>query len=201
MKKVRGFNRYFDSIQASIKADSQIDLEFLNREKYCNFQFEDWYGSNIALKGKGRKFVLDNLLSIYTNWAHELKQHNLEYYLAIWLYDPRLELSEVVCAIDSKIEYYQQEALLDSSQITDFPSSKFKPFDNQLAKFNWTKKVDLEPTFEWEMNWPKEQYDSLKEYYSHQRFYRAIKKNAYRIIEREGEKIYFRQVGDIWVGQ
>lgn len=201
MKKVRGFNRYFDSIQKSIKVDSQIDLDFLNREKYYNFQFEDWYGSNIALKGKGRKFVLDNLISIYSNWAHELKQHNLEYYLAIWLYDPRLELSEVVCAIDSKIEYYEEEALWKSADISDFPSNKFKPFDNQLANFNWTKKVDLEPTFEWEMNWPKEQYDNLKEYYSDQRFYRDIKKNADRIVEREGEKIYFSEVGDIWVGQ
>lgn len=201
MKKVRGYNRYLNSIQDSIKTDARLDVDFLNREKYSAFQFEDWYGSNIGLKGKGRKFVLENLLRIYDDWENKLKGLNIEYYLAIWLYDPRLELSEIVCGIDSKIDYYSNEAFLTSKKANDFKFEKFKPFSTELNGFNWNRKVDLEPTYEWEMNWPKERYESDKEYSFDQRFYRKLKENAYRIVENEDGKIYFKQVGDVWIGK
>jgi hypothetical protein len=201
MRKIRGYKRYFDSIQDSIMEDSQLDLDFLNQEKYFNFQFEDWYGANIGLKGMGRKFVLENLIRIYNDWNIKLQNLNREYYLAVWLYDPRLELSEIVCGLDSKIDYYENDAFLDSKKTKGFLPSNFKPFDNQLAALNWTRKVDLESTFEWEIEWPREQYDNDKDYFSHQRFYKKLKENAYRIIDNEDGKVYFRQMGDVWIGQ
>ncbi|TYP73661.1 hypothetical protein BD809_105252 [Aquimarina intermedia] len=181
--------------------DSQLDLNFLNEEKYFNFQFEDWYGANIGLKGKGRKFVLENLLRIHNEWDVQLQKLNYEYYLAVWLYDPRLELSEIVCCIDSKIDYYENEVFLESKKTKNFVPDNFRPFEHQLADLSWTRKVDLEATFEWEIEWPKEQYGSNKDYFTHQRFYKKLKENSYRVIENEDGKVYFRLMGDVWIGK
>jgi hypothetical protein len=200
MKKVRGYKRYFKNIQNSFLKDSRLDLNFLNQEKYFNFQFEDKYGPKVGLKGKGRKFVIENLVQIFNDWDVKLKKMDCDYYLAIWLYDPRLELSEIVCAIDSKIEYYKNEAFLISEKTNVFNPYKFNPFANQLVEFNWKRKVDLESTFEWEIGWPIEGYEREKDYYSDQRFYNKLKKNPFHTAENKDGKIYFQNKGDIWIG-
>jgi len=201
MKKVRGYLRYLNGIQESILKDSELDVDYLKEQKYFNFQFEDWYGYNIGIKGKGRKFVLENLIRIYKEWKIKLEELNCEFYLAIWLFDPFIEQSEIVCAIDSKIEYYENEAFLNSNQSEKFISENFKPFNEMLVEFTWIRKVNIEPTYEWEMEWLRERYEFDHEYFTDQRFYKKLKEKPYHVAENDDGKIYFRKIGDVWIGK
>jgi hypothetical protein len=112
-------------MENSISTDSTLDVDFLFKEKYLNFEIEDWYGHNLYIGGKSRKFILENLFKIYHKWHGELIKIDQPFYLAIWLYDPRLLKSEVVCAIDEKISYYEIEVFVESNKPNKISLSQY----------------------------------------------------------------------------
>lgn len=182
-------------------SDSKIDLDFLQKEKYYNYCIQEYYGKDFPIKGELRKSIIDILLKKYFDWKNELDKLERDYYLAIWLYNPRLLKSEVVCAIENKIAYYNNEVFVDSKKNNEFDFDSFKSFENQLGDFSWNRKVDLDFMSEWVIDLPKNQYFSESDYYSSQRFYNKFKKNPYQIYEDNEGKVYSRQMGDIWIGK
>ena len=190
------------SINKSINnSDSKLDIDFLYQEKYCNYEIEEWHGEEFGIKGALRKVIIETLLKTYFEWKIELDKLNKEYYLAIWLYNPRMLKSEIVCAIDEKIDYYENESFLVSEKSTDLDINQFGKLSTELQKVAWNKKVDLDSVHEWEINWPKEQYEIEKEYYKDQRFYKKLIREKFRVIEKDNEKIYFYPEGDLWIGK
>ncbi|SHK19308.1 hypothetical protein SAMN04488028_103317 [Reichenbachiella agariperforans] len=202
MKKLRHSHRIIKQIERSIPEDSTLDLAFLKKESYFNFQIEDWYGDNIGQHKKLRKTIIRELLEIKNSWQQTLNNElNEPYYLAIWLYEPRILKSEVVCAIGDKITYYEDEAFLSSKKPNRIHTNQYGQFENQLNTLKWTRKVDIEPYYEWEMNWPVERYANPKEFYKDQRLYNRIRKMEFHVVEKDEEKIYFNPEGDIWIGK
>ena len=126
---------------------------------------------------------------------------NKPYYLKIWLYEPRISKSQVVCAIDEKIEYYENI----------FEKADFKPNDssltNQLSSdFKWQPKVDEEPYWKSDLLWPIDQYERIEDSYSDRRLLTKLEKGNYKnkeIDSPNGNKdtIYFLPKGKIWVGE
>lgn len=182
-------------------SDFKLDLDFLNQEKYFNYEIEEWYGEEFGIKGKLREIIIETLLKTYFEWKKELDKLNKEYYLAIWLYNPRMLKSEVVCAIDEKIIYYENESFLTSKKKSVFDLNQSGELSTELQKFTWSKKIDLDSVHEWEINWPKEQYKFEKEYYKDQRFYKKLIREKFHVIEKDNEKIYFHPKGDVWIGK
>jgi len=194
-KIIREINRSIND------SDSKLDIDFLNQEKYYNYEIEEWYGEEFGIKGELRKKIIETLLQTYFEWKNELDKLNKEYYLAIWLYNPRMLKSEVVCAIDEKITYYENESFLNAKTDSKLEPNHFGELSTDLQKFSWNKKIDLDPIYEWEINWPKEQYELEKEYYKDQRFYKKIIQERFHVIEKDNEKIYFHPKGDVWIGK
>jgi len=182
-------------------SDSELDIDFLNQEKYYNYAIEEWYGEEFLIKGELRKKIVETLLKTYFEWKKELDKLNKEYYLAIWLYNPRMLKSEIVCAIEEKINYYEKECFLNSNKNNEFDLNQFGKLSAELKKFSWNRKIDLDSVQEWEINFPKEQYESKREYHKNQKFYKRIIQEQFHVIERDNDKVYFYPKGDVWIGK
>ena len=181
--------------------DYKLDKDFLVQEKYYNYQIEEWYGEEFGIKGELRKKIVETLLITYFEWKKELDNLNREYYLAIWLYNPRMLKSEIVCAIDEKISYYEYENFLASNKNKEFDLNQFGKLSTELQQFTWNRKVDLDSVHEWEINCTKDQYILEKEYNKDQKFYKKLIQENFHVIEKNNEKIYFHPKGDIWIGK
>jgi len=194
-KIIRDINRSIND------SDSKLDIDFLNQEKYYNYEIEEWYGEEFGIKGELRKKIIETLLETYFEWKNELDKLNKEYYLAIWLYNPRMLKSEIVCAIGEKVTYYENESFLVSNKNSEFDLNHFGELSTELQKFTWDRKIDLDSVHEWEINFPKEQYEFEKEYNKDQRFYKKLIQEKFHVVEKDNEKIYFHPKGDVWIGK
>ena len=182
-------------------SENKLNIDFLKKEKYYNYEIEEWYGEEFGIKGELRKSIVETLLKIYFEWKIELDKLNKEYYLAIWLYNPRMLKSEIVCAIDEKITYYNNESFLSNNKNPEFDPKQIGELSAKLEEFNWVKKFDLDSVREWEINFPKEQYESEKKYNKDQKFYNKLIREKFHVEEKDNEKIYFHPKGDVWIGK
>ncbi|WP_081212451.1 hypothetical protein [Salegentibacter sediminis] len=194
-KIIRGINKSINN------SDLKLDLDFLKEKKYYNYEIEEWYGEQFKINGELRKLIIRTLLNTYFEWKKELDKLGKDYYLAIWLYNPRMLKSEIVCAIEEKINYYENENFIPSKGDNYLDLNQFGKFSSDLKKFNWEGKIDFDSYEEWEINWSKEQYPDKKEYYKNQRFYKKLIQEEFHVVERNNEKTYFYPKGDIWIGK
>ena len=183
-KKIRGLKRKVVNIQNWINEYLELNVQNLTEHKYeyTKVYVDPW--DNLTLtdsqipepKGKAKKDILNGLEKIYDSWKTKLDKLNKPYYLKIWLYEPRVSKSQVVCAIEEKIEYYENIfGRADFKQ--DSPS-----FTNQLSSdFKWQPKVDEEPYWESELLWPIDQYERIEDSYSDRRLLRKLKKRKLNI--------------------
>ena len=201
-KKTIHSKKIIRQINKSISdSEHKLNIDFLKKEKYYNYEIEEWYGEEFGIKGELRKKIIETLLKTYFEWKNELDKLNKEYYLAIWLYNPRMLKSEIVCAIDEKVNYYENESFLASNKNSEFELNQFGLLSNELQKFTWDRKIDLDSVHEWEINFPKEQYESEKQYNKDQKFYNKLIREKFHVVEKDNEKIYFHPKGDVWIGK
>ncbi|MFD0991663.1 hypothetical protein [Tenacibaculum geojense] len=182
-------------------SDFSLNLEHLNRKKYFNYKVEEWYGEEFLIKGELKKRIIETLIRTYLDWKTELDKLNKEYYLAIWFYNPRMLKSEVVCAIDEKIHYYENDAFLSAKKKSKLEVNQFGKLSTELEKFNWDKRVDMDSIHQWELDLPKQNYESEKQYNKEQKFYKKMIDLNFHAVEKDNEKIYFYPKGDIWIGK
>ena len=182
-------------------SDFSLNLEHLNREKYFNYEVEEWYGEEFLIKGELKTRIIETLIRTYLDWKTELDKLNKEYYLAIWFYNPRMLKSEVVCAIDEKIRYYENDAFLSAKEKSKLEVNQFGKLSTELEKFNWDKKVDMDSIHQCELDFPKQNYESEKEYNKEQKFYKKMIDLNFHAVEKDNKKIYFYPKGDVWIGK
>ena len=201
-KKTIHSKKIIRQINKSISdSEHKLNIDFLKKEKYYNYEIEEWYGEEFGIKGELRKKIIETLLKTYFEWKNKLDKLNKEYYLAIWLYNPRMLKSEIVCAIDEKVNYYENESFLASNKNSEFDLNQYGVLSTELQKFTWDRKIDLDSVHEWEINFPKEQYESEKEYNKDQKFYNKLIREKFHVVEKDNEKIYFHPKGDVWIGK
>ena len=207
-KKIRGLKRKVAKIPNWINGYSELNIGHLTEYKYeyAKVYVEPW--GNLTLtnsqipepKGKAKKEILNGLEKIYDSWKTELEKLNKPYYLKIWLYEPRISKSQVVCAIDDKIEYY--ENIFEKSDFKQNNSS----FTNQLSSdFKWQPKTDEEPFWESELLWTIDQYARIEDSYSDRKLLKKLNQGNYKTQEIDSsngykDTIYFLPKGKIWVG-
>jgi len=167
------------------------------------FEMEDYYGfhENIIGSGKLKQKTIEVLLEVYVDWRAKLTQLKLEHYLAIWIYLPRLSQSQVVCGIQEEIKYYKNDVFLPGDGDKNFDNLYLGKISKKLKDLTWEHKIDLDNVSDWEVNFPKQNYDSLKEYNSDQKKHKKNIANSIKTIEKPEGNMYLFPVGDVWVGQ
>ena len=208
-KKIRGLKKKVAKIQNWVEEYLKLDIEQLSEYKYhySKVYVQPW--DNISLnnsqipepKGKTKKEILNGLEKIYDSWKVELEKSEKPYYLKIWIYEPRISKSQVVCAIGDRIEYY--ENLFEKVDYKKNNSS----FTNSLSsEFKWKSKIDEVQYWKSELLWPSEQYENIEECYSDRKLLKKLENGNYRkeLIDNPNEEkdiIYFLKKGKIWVGE
>jgi hypothetical protein len=209
LKKIRGHRRIkrkiekwrTDYISSSIELLSEKHYDYVKVwvSPFDNLRYKerDYTGP----KAENRTLILKSLFEIYDNWDEKLKELNIPYYLKIWLYEPRITSSQVVCGIEEKIEHYDNVFSIDLAE-KHFPMDRYMTLKERIDKFEWTLAIDeeiIENDF-----WPKEQYLNDSDYFSRQRLYRKLEKLNYKKhdLTHSEEKLirYFVPKGNIWIG-
>jgi hypothetical protein len=204
-KKIRGLKRKVATIPRWAEEYSQLDTQFLSERKYyyAKVYVQPW--DNLSFidsqipepKGKAKKLILYGLEKIYNQWKAELEKLRRPYYLKVWLYEPRLSKSQVVCAIEEKIKYYE-----DLFENADHEKTKSSFINGLSPDFSWQSRIDEEPYAESLLLWPANQYARIEDCYSDRRLLNKLRKGNYRsvIIDNPKDRIYFLPKGKIWLG-
>lgn len=112
-KKVRGGQRRLRAIKYWVENNSELNINTLQeyQRDYVKFLVKPW--SNLVLNneykplnGKLKQAFFNGLYIIFNQWHTQLKALEEPYYLCIWLFEDRVERSQVVCATGDKIEFY-----------------------------------------------------------------------------------------------
>src|SRR4051794_26854525 len=112
-RKIRGNRRLQKQIPKWVTDALTINKDFLSKNKYWYEKVivHPWCDISIIKseipepKSVTRNLIISALEEIYDNWKIQLDKLNEPYYLKIWLYEPRVSKSQVVCAIGERIEY------------------------------------------------------------------------------------------------
>jgi hypothetical protein len=208
-KKIRGQKRLRKKIESWRESSLYPNMEMIKKNHYdyvkvwvspynnLRFKERDYTGPTT----KNRRLILSALMDIYYSWDLELKKMNIPYYLRIWLYEPRITSSQVVCGIDDRIEHYENAFPWAANKI-GFTPDRYKDLANRIDEFNWIKAVDeeiIENDF-----WPKDQYKTEGDYFFDQRMFKKLEKLEIRKknLSDETKKLmrYYVPKGHIWIG-
>ena len=140
-RKIRGHKRRWGQIDNWITRESVLDVEYLKQNLYwySDIAVHPWCDISLTRsqfpepKGQTKKRILQGLENVYDNWKMELEKLSQPYYLKVWIYEPRFSKSQVVCAIDERIEHYKNV----------FNQSNFKSEESDLLN-------KLNPGFKWQ---------------------------------------------------
>lgn len=127
-KKRRGHKRIWRSIEQWKDANLPLDLDKMARRetherRYAkmstplfrnNAHFKNPPNGILLIdhqnsepRGKTKKKWLHALFEVYEGWKKQLDKTDKPYYLSIWLFEPRVSQSQVVCAIGKSIDFYK----------------------------------------------------------------------------------------------
>lgn len=211
-KKIRGHLRRHRLIDQWILDHTSIDLvSCLSRHDtyYTRICVHPWSGLNFTNsitpipRGKTRQKMIQGLLYIYDNWKKQLDSLGQPYYLKIWLFEPRIMKSEVICAIGDAANSYTK-FLTETQQEKIFISEKWGASKFHLEKYHWECCTDQEYYFD---NHVEESscYASIHEYKEAVREFARLLKKPHKAVPMNmtGSNItesYIFKKGDIWIG-
>jgi len=153
-------------------------------------------------KGKIRKKIIESFFDIYESWNVQLKELGKPFYLKIWMFEPDIYNSQVVCAINEKIEYYEN-IFHKPEQQKKLAKSSLDKISNRINQYNWNYSIEEYPIFENE--YLRENFASDKDYLEEQKWLKSELKKTFREINqvREGiaEKVFLIKGSDVWLGE
>ena len=209
MRKIRGHRKIKKRIEKwradyllpnmEMIAEKHYDYVKVWVNPYANLRYKE--RNYAGPKSENRILILNSLLDIYDNWDKELKKMDIPYFLKIWLFEPRITSSQVVCGISDRIELYENVYSLNLDKVS-FPSERYITLNNRLNQFDWIPAIDeeiIDNDF-----WSKEQYLFESEYYNDQRIYRKLEKKLVKKkdLTDDYQKLirYYVPKGNIWIG-
>jgi hypothetical protein len=148
--------------------------------------------------------ILLGLIDIYNNWKVTLDNLGIDYYLKIWLFDPRFSKSQVVCAIGEDTDFYE--------------NTFFKPENNrQIKSDNYGEIAPIINEFDWEYRFDEWCLDNsdprnwgLKlsniEFENEKRYIAKMLKKTHRTEKFEypigdATESYAFKMGIVWIGE
>ena len=210
IKKLRGHKRILKEI-LKWKNDS-LELDLKNLESYGRNYEKVWVSpySNLSMsgsqvsspKGKTRKMILESLLTIFNSWEAKVKELNKPYYLAIWFFDNNIEKSQVVCAIDQYLDFYNATFYRPERQLK-IPIQNFGKFSKEIESFNWIYALDEGHFTKEDVEMTADEYYNKGEFREMQKWYkRKLKENLRTFVDKNTNEVtYFNKQGNIWIGK
>jgi len=209
--KIRGQNRKLKEIEAWRLKNLDLDLEILNtydRNKaeiivhpWCDLALGNSYFPHP--KGQVKIKMLSGLLDIYESWKRKLDSLGNPYYLKIWLFEHRFSSSQVVCAINDKVGYYENIFYKPEFSKT-FPFKIYGISGYRLQNINWDYYLD-EDTYNNDEVGELEHYATREDFEFSKKWFNKIMKKPHRtvILEKPINAIteyYSFKRGDLWIG-
>lgn len=207
-RKIRGNRRLQKQVPKWVADALSINMDLLSRNKYwyADVIVHPWCDISIINseipepKSVTRNLIISALEEIYNNWKLQLDKLNEPYYLKIWLYEPRVSKSQVVCAIGERIEYYN-----NNFNRIDIIRKK-SDFCNKLSsELEWESFEDSQTWSEEDLLSPIELYRNIEDYNESIRLLLKIKKANYKTLEIDtpdgSDILYFQPKGVIWIGE
>jgi len=202
-KKIRGNKRLQKQIPIWIDRELNINLDYLkeNGYWYSGIAIHPWCDISIINsrlpepKGETRKQLILGLEKIYISWKKQLDELSVPYYLKIWLYEPRISKSQVVCAIGKRMSYYENsfKEIDPSPKDTDLLGVMTSPI-------NWKPFADYTVMSEDELLLPIKFYSSKEDFLYDRKLLNKLRKSNYAREELGTDIIYYIPKGKIWVG-
>lgn len=154
-------------------------------------------------KGEIRAHVLGALLDIYDCWKKQLDKTGQPYYLKLWLFEPRFLQSQVVCATQDSLHFYDH-TFFRPQQSRKFDAARYGALRTRLEKLHWDHFADEDHYDNCEVGDP-ELYTSSFDYEKTKSWFKRLMKKPHRTFvfpEPEGDRTesYSFRRGDVWVG-
>jgi len=212
MKKIRGHRRIWRKIPYWIEVNKSLDIVYLKERQrdYAKIRIHPWGGIYSSFyqipepKRETKAKILQGLIKIYDSWEEELDKIQENYYLKIWLFEPRFSFSQVVCSIGDCLNFY------DNTFFKPEYSKKLNPknygrLEKEVSKFNWEYRLDEDHFDANEIGNP-EDFISLKAFKENEKRFNKIMKKPHRITKYSSpigvaNESYSFKKGDVWIGQ
>ena len=206
-KKTRGQRRRHRLIEQWRLQNMQIDLNHLQNYNcdYVKIFVHPWCDLSITNsifpepKRKTKLLMLSALLDIYFSWKQQLDSMNQSYYLKIWLYEPNFSKSQVVCAVDDRIDHYNN-IFLKAEDEKKPKTSAYGQIEDRLKMLNWQHYLHEDFIDEDVIGEPND-YTNYNDYLNHKKCFTQLMRKPHRvIIHNNGSKTIGFIKGDIWIG-
>lgn len=210
-KKIRGHRRRWKDIQTWVDSSSNIDIDhlFSTQRNYVKVYVYPFNGINLENSrvsephGETKRRIISGLIDIYNSWKYALDQIEEPYYLKIWLYNPRISSSQVVCAIGGFKDFYNK-TFFKPIETKVFHSEDYGRLKQRLQQFSWSYHLDEEHFDNTEVGDP-EDYSTIMEYEEEKsNFEERLKKPHRTILTNESDggatELYSFKKGDVWIG-
>jgi len=145
--KVRGWKRRLRQLERLEKEHLCLDLESLYHFHYhfIKLQLDPW---NRLVKRNPpfwfRHRVLQTLFKVAKAWQEQVQALDAPCYLAIWIFHPCFYQSQVVVAIDERVDWY--EGVFPEAQEQPMPADLYGLAPAQVQALTW--KVGIDPAYE-----------------------------------------------------
>jgi hypothetical protein len=148
-KKIRGHRRRWNDIDQWVTTHKNLDLDYLKeyQRDYAKIRVHPWSGISLTNsqtpepKGQTKTKILSGLIEIHDSWKRELDQLGENYYLKIWLFEPRFARSQVVCAIGDYLDFYEN-TFFKPDESKKFNPAKYGQLKDEIENFNWEYRLD-----------------------------------------------------------
>lgn len=165
---------------------------------YCDY---DLLGSEIPEpRRKTRQMILESLLNIYHSWRETMEKLEEPYYLKIWLYEPQITQSQIVCALGDFIGFYETAFYQPEIEKEIDLKNNYSQLVERMGQLTWDYAPYEQGVKINDIGEPYE-FKTSKEYRKNKRSVKRKIQNAYRTKEGEdGEKFFFSKRGAVWIG-
>ncbi len=189
-KKVRGWKRRLRQLERFRLAHRALDVETLRQSHYDYVKI--WLDPWSRLGGRNppvwyRRRILAALLDIHDAWREALEAAGEPYYLEVWLFHPDFHRSQVVAALDWRMDHYQN-VFEPAPHAAARPPALYDDPAYDLDRFTWRPGTEVNAY----MAQPGE-LDAETE--------ADFTRRAARIEPRQnGELLYVFELGGVWQG-
>lgn len=201
--KIRGHKRIWKSVEewkgrySILKAD-EVDREYVKIWIYPYHNYSFWNIKYPEPHGETRKRILCGLLDIYDAWKKELDHLNKPYYLKIWLFEPRLSLSQVVCAVGELADFYDH-TFYKTGLPKDLPFQNYGKLQDRMKKLSWEQALDEIWIDDNTIGDPAD-FISEAEYYANRRWVKRKLKGPQRTENTDNGDVHYVKMGTVWIG-
>lgn len=211
-KKIRGHKRRWNDIDHWVETHKNLDLDYLKKYQrdYAKIRVHPWSGISLTNsqtpepKGQTKTKIISGLIEIYDSWKRELDKLGENYYLRIWLFEPRFANSQVVCAIGDYLDFYENTFFKpeDSKKMNH---ENYGALKNEMEKFNWEYRLD-EDHFDNSEPGAPDLYATMADYEEIKMYFKKMLKKPHRTTKfkepiGETTESYSFKKGVVWLGK